>query len=139
MPLLHSLLYHKFHKHNLHKYDLYTHLHMSSNSQRNTNCNHFESCLKKINLTCKKMAFYPSWNETPGSLLALKKRCVGGRRSAAGGRRGSLLWAVGSRRSAVGGWVGQSALGGRRWWTCGGESSLGAERSTSQTSKRGCR
>ena len=57
------------------------------------------------------MITWPSWNETPGRLLALKKRCVGGRRSAAGGRRG------------------QSALGGRRWWTFGGESSLGAERS----------
>ena len=65
----------------------------------------------------------PSWNETPGSLLALKKRCVGGRRSAVEG--GSLLWAVGSRRLAVG-----SVCSG--WLACGGrlgESSLDAERS----------
>ena len=63
----------------------------------------------------------------PEVCLLWKKRCVGGRRSAAGGRRGQS--ALGGRISAVGGRVGQSALGGRRWCTCGGESSLGAERS----------
>ena len=39
----------------------------------------------------------PSRNETPGRLVALKRREIGGRRS--GGR---LLWAAGSQRSAVG-------------------------------------
>ena len=79
-----------------------------------------------------KLSTSPSRNETPGSLLALKKRCVGGRRSAIGGRRP----AVGGRRgqSALGGRI--SAAGGRvslLWvvdmWRSVGKSSLDAERS----------
>ena len=53
----------------------------------------------------------PSRSETPGGLLTLKKREVGGRRSAAGGRRSGGTDHFG--RPALEGQLPE--VGGRRW------------------------